>query len=340
MIIAHYAKGGDVLKKSVKTIVWAASAASAAIVAGSVALFKIAVVKRRNYENVWMSETKPQPYEKLHDSDRENVIRGIDFILDHHPKTVYITAKDGLKLCGHLIEQQNANGMFIMFHGYRSDPFTDFAAAVRPIYDMGFSILMVDQRAHGNSNGNHICFGAKERYDVVSWCEYVEKCCPGIPVVLDGVSMGAATVMMAAGLVLPDNVKALICDCGYTSPADICRICMRKWYKLPSFPLLYTSDLLTRAIAHFSFCESDAREALSRNTRPILLVHGTGDDFVPYKMSEQNFAACTMCDAELFLVKGAEHGMSFLVDQAGYMEKMKALLTKAGIQWNQTEQYS
>lgn len=325
------------MKKSTKAILAAVSLLGAVTAAGSGYFYKFAVLKRKNYNNIWEAETRPQPYEKLHDADREKVLKGINFIFESNPEEIYITSGDGLKLCGHLIGHDNPNGIFIMVHGYRSNPSNDFAGAVEQVYNMGFSLLLIDQRAHGNSEGKHISFGINERYDLLCWCEYIKKRFPDLPVVLDGVSMGSATVMMASGLDLPDNVKALICDCGYTSPADICKVCLKKWYNLPPFPLFYTANMVSKALAKFSFTDADSRDALSRNKLPVLLAHGTGDDFVPYYMSEKNLAACTACDAELFTVNGAEHGMCYIVDPEGYTKKMKELLTKAGIRWNEPE---
>ncbi len=326
------------MNKNTKKAIAAVTIAGAALTAASAYFYKFAILKKKNYSNVWTAETRPQPYHKLRDCDKEKVQKGINFIFESNPEEVNITSKDGLRLAGHYIEHKNPHGIFIMVHGYRSSPTNDFSGAVLPIYNMGFSLLLIDQRAHGSSEGNKISFGVNESHDLVCWCEYVKERFPDLPVVLDGVSMGASTIMMASGLDLPDNVKALICDCGYTSPAEICKVCLKKWYKLPPFPLFYTANLFTKACANFSLTDGDSREALSRNKLPVLIAHGTGDDFVPYYMAEENLNACTDCDAELFTVNGAEHGMCYVIDPDGYTEKMKNLFRKAGIEWQETDQ--
>ncbi|MBE6599271.1 MAG: alpha/beta hydrolase [Ruminococcaceae bacterium] len=311
----------------------AAVGAACALSAASRYFYRFAVLKRKNYDNIWASETKPQPYAKLRDCDREKVARGIDFIFESRPEEITITSHEGLRLAGHFIPHENPKGIFVMVHGYRSNPSNDFSGAVLPIYNMGFSLLLIDHRAHGNSQGQHITFGVKERFDLVRWCRYLKKRFPDLPVVLDGVSMGASTVMLAAGLALPDNVKALIADCGYTSPAEICKHCLKKWYKLPPFPLFYTANSVVKKYAGFSLTDGDCREALSRNRLPILIAHGTADDFVPYRMGQENFEACRGSNAIFFSVTGAEHGMSYIIDPEGYTEKMKELFRMAGIEW-------
>ncbi len=324
------------MNKNTKKALAAVGIAGAALTAASAYFYRFAILKRKNQKNIWTEETRPQPYAKLRDSDREKMARGINFIFESNPEEVCIRSTDGLRLCGHFIPHENPHGIFLMVHGYRSNPTNDFSAAVEPIYNMGFSLMLIDQRAHGGSEGKHISFGISERYDLVRWCEYLAERFPDLPVVMDGVSMGASTIMMAAGLNLPENVKALICDCGYTSPAEICKTCMKKWYKLPPFPLYYTANGVIRILAGFSLSDGSTEEALSRNRLPILIAHGTADNFVPYAMGEKNFAACTASDAELFSVHGAEHGMSYIIDPEGYTEKIKELFRKAGISWNES----
>lgn len=323
------------MKKSTGAALGFVSLAGAAVAAGGGYFYRFAVLKRKDYNNIWTSATRPQPTEKLRGSDREKVAAGIRFIFENQPEEIYVESRDCLKLCGHLIAHENPNGVFVLVHGYRSNPSNDFSGAVQAIYDMGFSLLLIDQRAHGNSEGKHISFGVRERFDLLCWCEYLKERFPDLPVVLDGVSMGASTVMLASGLALPDNVKALICDCGYTSPREICQVCLKKWYNLPAFPIYYSADLFARIFAKFSFSDVDSRDALSRNRLPILIAHGTDDDFVPYSMSEKNIRACTACSAELFSAEGAAHGMSYIVNPDGYMKKVRELLAKAGISWNE-----
>ncbi len=323
------------MKKQTKAALAAVGITGAALTAAGAFFYRLAILKRKNHKNIWASETKPLPYSKLTDREREKVARGIDFIFDSKPEEILIPSFDGLRLCGHFIPHEKPHGIFLMVHGYRSDPSNDFSGAVLPIYRMGFSLLLIDHRAHGGSEGKHISFGIHERYDLLRWCEYLKKRFPALPVVLDGVSMGASTVMMAAGLALPDNVRALICDCGYTSPEKICKACLKKRYKLPPFPLYYVANGMIRLLAGFSLDDADAGEALSRNRLPILIAHGMADDFVPYSMAEENFAACTAADGELFSVRGAEHGMSYVIDPAGYTACMKRLFRKAGISWDE-----
>ena len=135
---------------------------------------------------------------------------------------VSITGFDGPKLYGRYYHVQENAPVQIMFHGYKSTPFVDMSGGNKLAQKLGHNTLVVDQRSHGMSEGTTITFGIKERRDCLCWIQYVlERCGQDTPIILVGLSMGAATVLMAADLDLPANVKGIIADCPYSTPKDI-----------------------------------------------------------------------------------------------------------------------
>ena len=143
-----------------------------------------------------------------------------------------------------------------------------------------------------------------------------------------GISMGAATVLMASGLELPPNTRGIVADCGFTTPWDIMAHVARRDYKLPRallWVLLSLLDLLARAAAGFSLKGADTRQALAHTQLPVLFLHGEKDDFVPVSMTEENYHACASPKA-LRLVPGAEHAQSFGVDTPGCEETIQRFL--------------
>lgn len=251
-----------------------------------------------------------------------------------------ITSRDGLKLAARLIEVPNPRGIAILMHGYRSSAPIDFAPAFEPLLGRGFSLLIPDQRAHGDSEGKRIGYGVLERYDVVDWAKYAEERW-GIPILVYGVSMGSATVMMGAGVGYPKSVRAIIADCGFTSAGDICRACMKNWFKLPPFPVYYGAKFWTRILAKYDLDSVTARKSLEnlRGTgTKVLFVHGRKDDFVPYYMTEENIKAFDYMPesvkkeaVELFAVENAGHAQASAKDIDGYMAAVDRLLQKANI---------
>lgn len=253
---------------------------------------------------------------------REQIHSGIAWADSYPAEQVFITAPDGLRLAGRVFGHADAKTTLVAFHGYRSYASHDFGS-VLPYYveECGLRVLLVDQRAHERSEGKYITFGIKERYDCLAWAKYAADRFGG-SVILDGISMGSATVLMASNLPLPQEVVGVIADCGYSSPDAILRKVARDM-RVPAglfLPLVY---FLCRRLAGFDPRGESAPAALAESRLPVLFIHGTGDDFVPYTMSEECYAACRD-RAELCLVEGAGHGLSYLVAP----EQTKAALSR------------
>lgn len=241
---------------------------------------------------------------------------------------VRIRSHDGLSLYARLYGREEAPATVVLFHGYRSYGDNDFSG-IFPYYldERGYRILLVDQRAHGKSEGKYITFGIHERRDCAAWAKYLaDRFGPSHKIVLDGMSMGAATVMMAAGEPLPSNVVGIIADCGYSSPMDILRH-VGAGMHLP-LPLIMPAVLwLCRVVGRFDPYEASAKEAVATSPLPKLFVHGRADDFVPYAMGEELFAAAGG-EKTLVSVEGAGHGLSYLVDPARILEALAAFFDK------------
>lgn len=238
-----------------------------------------------------------------------------------------ITARDGAKLVGKYYHNADGAPVVIMFHGYRSSAVRDGMGAFKVCKECGYNILMIDQRAHRESGGKEITFGVKERYDCVDWIhQVIKKCGKDTKIILIGLSMGASTVMMATGLDLPENVKGVIADCGYSTPKDILRSVI-KMMRLPVGLSYWFVRISAKVYGKFDLEGASATEALKKCKVPVLFIHGEADDFVPCEMSRVNYEACAS-EKELFTVPGARHGMSYLTDIDGYIGKFKGFLQK------------
>jgi len=153
--------------------------------------------------------------------------RSHKWLLDHGATDVWTQSEDGLRLHGLWVEAEEAIGTAILVHGYHSTKLVDFGGSMAYLHRQGLNLLLVDQRAHGESGGHTIAFGVEERLDCLDWLKYaVGRFGCDTPMALYGVSMGAATVLMASGLGLPENVKCIVADCPYSSPrAIISKVC-------------------------------------------------------------------------------------------------------------------
>ena len=229
---------------------------------------------------------------------------------------VWIRSRDGLRLHGRYYHVKDGAPLQIQMHGYRGHAFRDFCGGNKLAREAGLNTLVVDQRAHGESEGHVISFGINERWDCLAWAEYAAQRWPGVPISLAGVSMGAATVLMASDLPLPEEVKGIIADCGYSSPrAIIKKVC---WDLPKYFRVLYPFTSLSAALfGRFDPDSGSALGAVSNTRLPILLIHGETDAFVPCEMSREIREACAS-PVRLETFPGAGHGLSYLSDPARY----------------------
>lgn len=239
-----------------------------------------------------------------------------------------IRSDDGLRLAGDFYRAEGTpRGTVLLVHGFRGGSRGDFSCAIPLYHRLGWNELLIDQRAQGRSEGARMGLGVLERRDVAAWARELSARLPGLPIVLDGISMGASSVMMACGLPLPAEVRGVIADCGFTSPEDIFRWLLERGHA-PAALLLPLFRLAARPALGYGLRDAATTDALAHSTLPILLVHGEADRFVPCEMSRENFAAAAAPDKTLITVPGATHGMSFLVDEARCTAAVTALLAR------------
>lgn len=232
--------------------------------------------------------------------------------------TVYLTARDGRRLVGHWWEHPNAQRVIVAMHGWRSSWDNDFGMASDFFQKQNCSVLFAEQRAQNGSEGDCIGFGVLERYDCLAWTNWViEKTEGKLPVYLAGVSMGATTVMLTAGLDLPEQVRGIVADCGFTSIHDISRHVIKNNLRLHYGVGPRTVDGICRRRLQVGAKEHTTADVLRNTDIPILIVHGTEDTFVPVAMAYENFAA-SKGPKELLIVPGADHGMSYYLNRQGY----------------------
>ncbi len=279
----------------------------------------------RKTEPNWLDEVALQntTYEKY----TKHIQAANRWLQTHTAVDVWTQSHDGLKLHAHWVPADDPKGTVILAHGYRSTKLLDFGMVLELYHNLGVNLLMIDQRCHARSEGKYITFGVLESRDVQSWIKFHNEKFGYHPILLSGLSMGASTVLYLADRDLPENVKGMIADCGFTSPKEIIAKVFRDTVHFGAGPFLWAADLFARVLAGFSLYERDSRKSLAKSRLPVLLVHGTGDDFVPCEMTEKAYTACTS-KKEMFLVEDAGHGVSYLVDTPGYRKRVIDFLRK------------
>lgn len=227
-----------------------------------------------------------------------------------------------------LFENPKSDKVVIFVHGYYSSGMRDIGYFGSLYDELNVSILIIDQRANGQSSGMYSTLGAMERYDVREWIFYINNRYEGKKeIYLHGVSMGAATSLLVTSLNgLPKNFKGVIADCGYSRTNGVLLFAGKRLVKIRPKILFWGINLFARFFAGFNLNKVKVSKELRRNTSiPILFLHGTDDRFVPFNMSVKNFKA-TNGPKKLVAFPGAAHCESYLKYKELYTKEVKEFL--------------
>ena len=258
---------------------------------------------------------------------REDYIQRLE---DHGYEKYTLTTEDGVKLEGFLMRPEKPSDVYVFAaHGYRSTGKEEYCGFSQYYLDRGYNVFFVDHRAAGESEGKYIGFGYYEFRDCLKWLAFMnETFGKDISIILHGVSMGSATVMLMSGAdELPENVKLVVADCGYTSAWDEFAYKLSDMH-IPTWPLLPAVNKINIRKAGYDFRDTSAINAVRKAKTPFLFVHGGADGFVPTYMVYQLFDACASKDKELMIIDGADHAQSFITDRPKYEAKLDEVIAK------------
>lgn len=281
-----------------------------------------------------LSEIVPKP---ITESDAEKQIREnaekisdeIDKWLEEVTPTIMeITSDDGLKLVADFYPQkENPEHLYaILVHGYTGNRTHMRGYGIR-YAARGYELLMPDLRAHGESEGGYIGMGWPDRKDILKWIKVITDRDPEAKIVLHGVSMGGATVMMTSGEDLPDNVIAIVEDCGYSSVWDIFSDEVKYIFHIPTFPILNTASIISGIRAGYNFKEASSIKQISGTGVPVFFTHGSEDNFVKTHMIYEVYEACPT-DKEIYVAEGAGHGQAMYIDPDKYFDLIFEFLNR------------
>lgn len=249
-----------------------------------------------------------------------------EYMMAQQHEDVFIRSGDGLKLHATWFGRGDCKKVVICFHGYTSRGMSDYIGLSDYYMKRGYSMLLVDERAHGDSEGTYIGFGCLDRLDAVRWIYWIVKTCgEDVKILLHGTSMGGATVLMTSGLTLPHQVRGIISDCGFTSAKEVFTHVLHSMYHLPAFPMIQIADRVNRKRAGYGLDQCNAAREVRKAKVPILLIHGSKDTFVPCGMCDTIYENCASPRQKL-IVEGAAHAESYYKDMQAYEEALDAFI--------------
>ena len=284
------------------------------LLAASFGVYRFVLYSPLGAQNVPQHLPTGEQYDPKHDL----MVSLIEELLALPHERVYVTSRDGLKLAGDWYPGQPGRPVHICCHGYRGLGVRDFCGGAQSLLARGDGVLLIHERAQGDSQGHTMTFGIREREDVALWAEYCAERFPGAPLFLHGISMGAATVLMTSALPLPAAVKGILADCPYDVPKDIIVLTAKK-HAGPLAGLLWPfltigAFLFGNGLRFKNVC---CHEAVKHANVPILIIHGEDDRFVPAYMSEP-IAGANPARVTRVTFPHAGHGLSYLEDTPRY----------------------
>lgn len=291
-------------------------------VAGGTYLFDYAIVRKPPLSNTIVAGGNA-----LSNTMAQSRIDGKAWLEERQAQQLRYTAEDGVALVGYYVPAETASTKTaVLVHGHRSDA-TMMGNFGKLFYAEGYNVFMADNRGHGESGGDYVGMGWLDRKDYLGWLTVLQGITgEDTAFVLHGVSMGASTILMMSGEeALPDTVKAIVADCGFSSVEEEFRYQIGEMLHLPAFPILQIGSLETRLLAGYSFGEADALAQVKKATTPIMIIHGDADSYNPTAMGQALFEAIPG-EKELWLVPGAEHGMAYYTAPEAYQSRMMAFV--------------
>ncbi|MCL1974969.1 MAG: alpha/beta hydrolase [Firmicutes bacterium] len=291
-------------------------------------LFYLGIVRKSNRSFI-LSALHNKSISLNLQEDQERKSRHTLWLEEITQEDVFIESSDSLKLYARIINNKADSSRWVVIcHGYANIGIEKIMYLAQTFYDMGYHVLLPDARGHGKSEGAFFGMGWPDRLDIIQWIHEINDRCKMPEIILFGVSMGAATVIMASGESLPTTVKAIVADCGYTSAIEEFSYQLKTVYHFPnflSFPILAAASLITRLCAGYWLREASALRQIEKSRTPIFLIHGSADTFVPSSMLEKLYDAA-VCPKQKMLVNGAGHGESIMVDRSHYWQAVSDFL--------------
>ena len=239
-------------------------------------------------------------------------------------RDTFLIMPSGEKHHGFFVDRGSTRTALVI-HGWRDCAIKFFWLARIYEHELGYNVVMPELHACGESEGEAIQMGWKDRLDVLQWMKTFQA----DTMVVHGVSMGAATTMMLSGEQMPDGIKDLhfVEDCGYTSVWNEFAGQLKEQFGLPAFPLMYSTSLLCKLRFGWSFGEASALEQVRKCRYPMLFIHGDADSFVPTSMVYPLYEAKPDAKA-LWIAEGAEHALSYPEHKAEYISRLRAFCSR------------
>lgn len=247
---------------------------------------------------------------------------------------VWVTAPDGIQLRGTYIENSEpTNNTVILLHGLFQNR-TMCLPYIRIYRNLGYNVLLIDLRGHGESGGSHTDWGLSEQGDMDAWMAFLKERNPHMTVGLHGISLGAAMALLYAGGSHGSNVSFVVADSSYGNIIALGQEKLReaqadKWtirgYKLldPFFQgaMYYHTGKLVSDI--------EPAQAVKHITARVLFLHGSDDALVPVKTAKSLYDNCRSLQKDIYVFGHSGHAVGIATNKDEYIDVVTDFLGHA-----------
>ncbi len=278
---------------------------------------------------IYKVSSKPHEHNGANDFD-PSITEGREFVRNHPDRLdTFIESFDELMLHASFIPaKEPSHNYCILVHGIW-DNHEGNGIYARHYLEQGFNCLLPDNRGFGKSQGEYIGYGLDDSLDIIEWISWLIDKDPQTRIFLHGMSMGAATVLMASGAKLPENIKGIIADSSYTTLREQFASAYRTMNVsfIPIPPALALSKLIIRIRSGFDIDDVKPIEAVAKSQTPILFIHGDNDTFIDPHMCSRLYEAAS-CPKQYCMILGAGHIEGVVKDPTAYWTKVDSFIKK------------
>lgn len=238
---------------------------------------------------------------------------------------VMVPSKDGTELRGTYIETvKGGRKAVVLLHGLYQNR-SMCVPYISMYQDMGYNVLLVDLRGHGESGGGHTDWGIHDVDDMNAWVDFLRSKNPSMEIGFHGISLGAAMALIYSGSEEGQHMKFYVADSSYGNLLALGRD------KIMTYTgddrLVLGMDVLNPFMQAAMFFHTgrilsdvDPASQVTRMSSPVLFLHGGADMLVPPSVAHELLADSSSSVKELYIFDGAAHTMEMAVNGPAYKQ--------------------
>jgi uncharacterized protein len=226
-------------------------------------------------------------------------------------------------IAGWWVERGGGSPVVLLLHGVRADR-SSMVSRAQLLFRHGFSVLLIDLQAEGETPGEAITLGYRESRDVLTARDWIRSQAPERRIGVIGVSMGGASVLLAPQ---PSGFDAVVLEAVYPRIGRAVENRIRMWLG-PLAPVL-NPLLLVQLQPRLHISESDLEpiRSIGRLGAPVMVAAGSRDEHTTLAESRELFGAAAD-PKRMWILEGAKHQDFLRYDPKGYEEHVVGFLSR------------